>query len=59
MLARSARWALGVDKRSCRCLRSWKSCAVKRWATLFGTVVYCQTVSESLDQRGNNSEGLT
>jgi hypothetical protein len=28
-----------VVMRSSRCLRSWNSCAMNRWETLFGTVV--------------------
>lgn len=41
MLASFERSALeAADTRSSRCLRSWKSWAMKRWETLFGTVVW-------------------
>lgn len=40
MLASFERSDLGTERRSWRCLRSWKSCAMKRWPTLLGTVVW-------------------
>lgn len=40
MLAFEPRSDSGAERRSSRCLRSWKSCALKRWSTLLGTVSY-------------------
>ena len=45
MLGACERLDLGVERRSWRCLRSWKSWAMKRWETLFGTVVCAGHVS--------------
>lgn len=51
----AARWVAGVESRSERCLRSWKSWALKRWSTLRGTVSWVREFEVSW---GGSGAGL-